>query len=72
MEYQIGQPVLRLASARASHPNPQTNFQTSCYTTLYRTCASGPGYYFHAPSAADLRTAFREIGSQLSNLLLEQ
>jgi Flp pilus assembly protein TadG len=39
---------------------------------LYRNCASGPGYYFHAPSASDLRTAFREIGSQLSNLRLEK
>jgi hypothetical protein len=33
MEYQNGQPVLRRASARASCSNPQTNFQTSRYTT---------------------------------------
>jgi Flp pilus assembly protein TadG len=39
---------------------------------LYQTCASGPGYYFHAPTAADLRTAFREIGTQLGNLRLER
>lgn len=39
---------------------------------LYQQCASGPGYYFHAPTAGDLRTAFREIGTQLGNLRLEQ
>ncbi len=39
---------------------------------LYQGCASGPGYYFHAPNASDLRTAFREIGTQLGNLRLER
>lgn len=39
---------------------------------LYESCATGPGYYFHAPTAADLRTAFREIGTQLGNLRLER
>ena len=39
---------------------------------LYQSCASGPGYYFHAPTAADLRTSFREIGTQLGNLRLER
>jgi Flp pilus assembly protein TadG len=40
--------------------------------TLYEQCASGPGYYFHAPTASALRGAFREIGTQLGNLRLEQ
>lgn len=40
--------------------------------SLYQQCASGPAYYFHAPSASDLRGAFREIGTQLGNLRLEQ
>lgn len=39
---------------------------------LYRNCATSPAYYFHAPTAAQLRGAFQEIGSQLSNLRLEQ
>jgi hypothetical protein len=39
---------------------------------MYQQCASGPGYYYHAPTAADLRTAFREIGTQLGNLRLER
>lgn len=38
---------------------------------LFRRCASTPGQYFHAPSASDLRTVFRTIGSQLANLRLE-
>jgi hypothetical protein len=40
--------------------------------SLYQQCATGPGYYFHAPTASDLRAAFREIGTQLGNLRLEQ
>jgi hypothetical protein len=40
--------------------------------SLYQQCASGPGHYFHAPTASDLRGAFREIGSQLGNLRLER
>lgn len=39
---------------------------------LYRRCATTPGHYFHAPSATDLRGAFQQIGSQLSNLRLER
>ncbi len=39
--------------------------------TLYRNCATSPAHYFHAPSAAQLRTSFQQIGSQLSNLRLE-
>jgi len=40
--------------------------------TLYRNCATSPAHYFHAPSAAQLRGSFQEIGSQLSNLRLER
>jgi Flp pilus assembly protein TadG len=40
--------------------------------SLYQACASTPSNYFHAPTAADLRTAFREIGTQLGNLRLEK
>lgn len=32
----------------------------------------GPGNYFHDPTASALRGAFREIGTQLGNLRLEQ
>jgi hypothetical protein len=39
---------------------------------LYRNCATSPGHYFHAPTAAQLRSSFQEIGSQLSNLRLER
>jgi Flp pilus assembly protein TadG len=40
--------------------------------SLYRNCATSPAHYFHAPSAAQLRGSFQEIGSQLSNLRLER
>jgi Flp pilus assembly protein TadG len=40
--------------------------------SLYRNCATSPAHYFHAPSAAELRGSFQEIGSQLSNLRLER
>ncbi len=40
--------------------------------TLYRNCASNPGFYFHAPSNGELQTAFDAIGRQLSNLRLSQ
>ena len=36
--------------------------------TLFEACASDPGNFFHAPSANDLRDAFRSIGQELSNL----
>ncbi len=39
---------------------------------LYRNCSSGPGHYFDAPTPSDLRTAFREVGTQLGNLRLER
>jgi len=35
---------------------------------LFRTCASDPGNYFHAPDNAQLAEAFRAIGQELSNL----
>lgn len=40
--------------------------------SLYRSCATSPAHYFHAPAASDLRRNFQEIGSQLSNLRLER
>jgi len=40
--------------------------------TLYRTCASSPANYFHAPSNAVLSTTFRTIGERLSNLRIAQ
>ena len=40
--------------------------------SLYETCASNPGYYFHAPTNAQLQTVFDTIGRQLSNLRLSQ
>jgi Flp pilus assembly protein TadG len=36
--------------------------------TLFRTCASDPGNYFHAPDNGDLADAFRAIGQDLANL----
>jgi Flp pilus assembly protein TadG len=45
---------------------------TPATQALYRACATSPAYYFHAPTPAQLRGAFQEIGSQLSNLRLEQ
>jgi Flp pilus assembly protein TadG len=39
---------------------------------LYRSCASQPSYYFNSPSAAELRGIFQQIGSQLSNLRIEE
>lgn len=40
--------------------------------SLYRSCASQPGYYFNSPTAAELRTIFQQIGTQLSSLRLER
>jgi hypothetical protein len=37
---------------------------------LFRSCASQPDYWFNSPTQADLRNAFRQIGSQLANLRL--
>lgn len=39
---------------------------------LYRTCATRPEYYFHSPNNSTLRTVFRTIGIQLSNLRIAQ
>lgn len=36
--------------------------------TLYKNCATKPEYYSHAPDNATLRTIFRRVGRQLSNL----
>ena len=36
--------------------------------SLLRACATRPEFYFHSPNNASLRTAFRTIGGQLSNL----
>jgi Flp pilus assembly protein TadG len=38
---------------------------------IYRDCATQPTYYFHAPGAGDLETAFSAIGSQLSKLRID-
>lgn len=35
---------------------------------IYKTCASDPGKYFDSPSQADLKSAFRAIANELSNL----
>jgi len=45
---------------------------TPATQALYRSCATSPAHYFHAPAASDLRRNFQEIGSQLSNLRLER
>ena len=39
---------------------------------LLRACATRPEFYFHSPDNAALRTAFRTIGGQLSNLRIAQ
>lgn len=36
----------------------------------FRSCASRPENYFNSPTQADLRSAFRQIGSQLATLRL--
>jgi len=45
---------------------------SSSTQSLYETCASNPGFYFHAPNNSELQTAFDAIGRQLSNLRLSQ
>jgi Flp pilus assembly protein TadG len=40
--------------------------------TLYRNCATRPEFYFHSPDNATLRSVFRAIGVQLSNLRIAQ
>jgi hypothetical protein len=39
---------------------------------LYRRCASKPEFYSHAPNNAALRTVFRQVGMQLSNLRIAE
>ncbi len=39
---------------------------------LYRSCATGPEYYFNSPSNAELADSFRQIGAQLSNLRIAE
>jgi len=39
---------------------------------LFRKCATKPEYYFNSPTNEQLRTAFRTIGTTLSNLRLAQ
>ena len=46
---------------------PSTSTQT-----LYRELRHAPEFYFHSPDNATLRTVFRTIGLQLSNLRIAQ
>jgi hypothetical protein len=39
---------------------------------LYRSCASQPGFYYHAPTNTTLRSTFHAIATQLSNLRIER
>jgi Flp pilus assembly protein TadG len=45
---------------------------SSATQALFQACASSPSNYFLTPSAADLETAFSQIGSKLVNLRLTQ
>lgn len=49
-------------------------FQLTNTTTqdLFRACASSPDNYYNSPSNADLADAFREIGTELSQLRLAE
>jgi len=40
--------------------------------TAFENCATNPSFYFHAPTAASLESAFETIGRQLSNLRLSK
>jgi hypothetical protein len=44
-----------------SKPDAQTK-------ALFQDCATSSDYYFHAPDGATLKSAFRTVGRQLSNL----
>lgn len=46
------------------------NLTDAATQALFRNCASRPDYWFNSPTQADLRGAFRQIGSQLANLRL--
>ncbi|MFC7473067.1 pilus assembly protein TadG-related protein [Dankookia sp. GCM10030260] len=48
------------------------NLADAATQALFRGCASQPDYWFNSPTQADLRNAFRQIGSQLANLRLVQ
>ena len=39
---------------------------------LYSRCATKPEFYSHATNNAALRTVFRQVGMQLSNLRIAQ
>jgi len=41
-------------------------------TSLLSSCASGPTYFFLAPTNAELQTAFQQIGDSLANLYISQ
>jgi hypothetical protein len=45
---------------------------SSTAQTLMRTCATDTLHYFHSPDSTTLRTVFRSIGSQLTNLRIAQ
>jgi Flp pilus assembly protein TadG len=40
--------------------------------TLMAQCATSPAHFFRSPTAADLQTAFRQIGSELSALRIAE
>jgi hypothetical protein len=46
------------------------NLTDAATQALFRGCASQADYWFNSPTQADLRNAFRQIGSQLANLRL--
>jgi Flp pilus assembly protein TadG len=48
------------------------NNSNSATQTLFQNCASSPSDYFLSPTGADLQSAFRQIGSDLSTLRLSQ
>jgi hypothetical protein len=39
--------------------------------TMFQNCAS-PGNYYNSPTGTDLQNAFKQIGTQLSNLRISQ
>jgi Flp pilus assembly protein TadG len=48
------------------------NNTTAATQTLFRNCASSPTDYFLSPTDADLQSAFRQIGQDLSTLRISQ
>jgi Flp pilus assembly protein TadG len=47
------------------------NNNNAATATLFRDCAS-PGNYYNSPTGTDLQNAFKQIGTQLSNLRIAQ